>query len=207
MLELLAKKYRVLYPVYVKSGNRWEKTELAYLKKLLKKMANLKLKPLTVLSFPMQDMLRQEFWSLSGKKVPGLKSKSGAVYLPGKNILLTAKAAVFCSLKNIPSVALGPLKTNPFPDATRSFFDLMEKALSRGLGFSFQIVTPFLTKTKDQVMRMGKKLPLYLTFSCLNPKARNGRGRSLHCAQCNKCRERMDAFCSTGIKDQTKYAN
>jgi 7-cyano-7-deazaguanine synthase len=145
--------------------------------------------------------LYQNHWSFTGKNVPGANSKDEKVYLPGKNLLLISKAAVFCALKKIPNLALGPLQSNPFPDARPEFFKAMEKALGKGLGFSIKIHVPFLKCSKTQVMSLGRDLPLHLTFSCLAPK------KTAHCGRCNKCAERKKAFLTSEIPDFTHYAN
>ena len=62
------------------------------------------------------------------------------------------------------------------------------------------IQTPFRRLTKDRIVRMGSSLPLHLTFSCINPK------RGLHCGDCCKCKERIDAFLAAGVPDRTSYA-
>ncbi len=185
-------------PVYFKSGHVWEKVELIWLKRYLKSTNSKKLKPLTILSFDAKD-LYQKHWSMTGKKIPGAKSNDLKVYLPGKNLLLLSKAAVYCSLNHIHSVALGPLKTNPFPDASLAFFRALEKTCSKGLRFKFKIKTPFLGKNKNQVMKIGRDLPLDKTFSCISPRKKN------HCGKCNKCAERKKAFRNAGIKDPTRY--
>ena len=52
---------------------------------------------------------------------------------------------------------------------------------------------------KEEVIMMGRKLPLEFTFSCINPKGYE------HCGDCNKCVERKKAFFAVGIFDKTKY--
>ena len=42
--------------------------------------------------------------------------------LPGRNVLLLSKALLWCHLNEVASLALGSLGSNPFPDATPSFF-------------------------------------------------------------------------------------
>lgn len=186
LLHDLLKKYDEVYPVYLKGGYLWEKAELIWLKRFLKAIQQKGLKPLTILSLPIRDLYRNH-WSISGKNTPGAKSRDEKVYLPGKNILLISKAAVFCALQKIPCLALGPLKTNPFPDAQLSFFKLIEKACSEGLDYQLKIETPFLHISKKKVMKLGRNLPLHLTFSCLAPKGLR------HCGRCNKCAERKKA--------------
>ena len=200
LLHELLKKGNVVYPVYLVSGYLWEKTELRQLRRFLSAIRHPRLKPVTRLIIPASD-LHQTLWAVSGKRIPGAAARDEAVYLPGRNITLIAKAVVFCAKNKIGALALGPLKSNPFPDATRRFFNLYERALSAGLDFSLKIETPFLAKTKLQVMRSGRDLPLELTFSCLNPK------ENRHCGRCNKCKERQTAFAQANRRDKTSYAS
>ncbi len=198
LIQKLLDENKTVYPIYISSGNLWERAEQWWLRQFLKTRSRDRLKPLVLLSFPMRDVYENS-WSVSGKKIPGKKSRDEAVYLPGKNVILIAKTAIYCMKKNIRQIALAPLKTNPFRDASREFFDQYERALSIGLGFPIKIRTPFLSKTKKQVMEIGKGFPLELTFSCLNPR------RNLHCGKCNKCAERKSAFRSVRLPDLTKY--
>ena len=183
LISYLSKKYDSVYPIYIQIGHVWEGAELASLKRFLKTIRNQRLKPLVILSLSTAD-LYPKHWSFSGKKIPGAKSHDTQVYLPGKNIFLIAKASVFCALNRVPSLALGPLKTNPFPDASPAFFKMMERACSKGLQYRIRILTPFLNLTKKEVISLGRHLPLELTFSCLRPKGHSHFGR------CNKCAER-----------------
>lgn len=199
LISELLKKRLFVQPIYIQNGHVWERAEFASLKKFLKAIRNPRLKPLAVLSLPVQD-LYQNHWSITGEKTPGAKSHDEEVYLPGKNILLIAKASVFCALRKIPALALGPLKTNPFPDASSGFFKSMGQICSKGLNYKLKIQIPFLKLSKKEVMKRGRTLPLQLTFSCLAPKA------LFHCGRCNKCMERKKAFLQAGIKDRTRYA-
>lgn len=200
LIAYLLKKGWLIQPTYIQNGHIWEKAELFWLKKFLKAIYHLRLKPLVVLSLPTWD-LYQNHWSLTGKKTPGAKSHDKEVYLPGKNILLIAKASVFCALRKIPALALGPLKTNPFSDATPQFFKRMEQVCSKGLNYRLRIFTPFLKISKKEAMKLGKSLPLQLTFSCLAPKG------FFHCGHCNKCMERKRTFRLANVIDRTHYAH
>ena len=66
--------------------------------------------------------------------VPGSETPDEAVYLPGRNLLLTVKAAVWCRLREIETLALGCLGSNPFPDSTPEFFRDLESLLEPGDG-------------------------------------------------------------------------
>lgn len=181
LVHVMKRKGYEVYPAYVRQGFVWERAEIFWLRKFLK---TCRVKPLVILDFPVKDIYGRH-WSLTGKKTPGYRSRDEKVYLPGRNVFLISKAAVFGAEMRISEIALGPLAGNPFPDSTRKFFDAMEKTLSLGLGVKFKIHTPFLKLKKRQVLSLGGKLPLEFTFSCLKPKS-NHRP----CGNCNKCRER-----------------
>ena len=118
MLAELAKTYRHVYPVYIRQGLVWEQTELRHLRRYLRAVG---VGPLTVLDLPARDLYRNH-WSTTGRRVPGANTRDVAVYLPGRNLMLLSKAAVFCALHKIPVIAVGSLGHNPFPDATPKFF-------------------------------------------------------------------------------------
>ena len=199
LIDHLSKTFKSIHPLYIRNGHHWETAELFWLKRFLKTVSNRNVKPLAILDLTTRDLYRNH-WSLTGKKVPGAKSDDRNVYLPGKNLLLISKAAVFCAIRKIPNLALGPLKSNPFSDARPEFFKATEKALEKGLGFSIKIHVPFLKCSKTQVMSLGCDLPLHLTFSCLSPK------KMVHCGRCNKCAERKKAFRLPRMVDRTRYA-
>ena len=199
LIDHLSKTFKSIHPLYIRNGHHWETAELFWLKRFLKTVSNRNVKPLAILDLTTRDLYRNH-WSLTGKKVPGAKSDDRNVYLPGKNLLLISKAAVFCAIRKIPNLALGPLKSNPFSDARPEFFKATEKALEKGLGFSIKIHVPFLKCSKTQVMSLGCDLPLHLTFSCLSPK------KMVHCGRCNKCAERKKAFRLARMVDRTRYA-
>ncbi len=192
------KKNWLVQPVYIANGHVWESVEMRHLKRFLQAIRSKRLRPLRILALPTRDLYKG-LWAITGKRTPGAKSHAQAVYLPGRNILLLAKAGVFCTQHRIPRIAMGSLKTNPFPDANLKFLKIYEQAFSMGLNFELKILTPFLKSTKNQVMRRGAALPLHLTFSCIKPRS------SRHCGRCNKCQERKLAFREAGIKDLTPY--
>jgi 7-cyano-7-deazaguanine synthase len=214
MLVELAKTYRHVYPVYVRQGLAWETAELRALRKFLSIVAasharggqqrsfGATIQSLTVLDLPARD-LYGEHWSTTGRDVPGEKTCDGAVYLPGRNLLLLSKAAVFCAQHGLGTIAIGSLGHNPFPDATPEFFRDFAAAASSALGHRVKIIAPFRSLTKEQVIRRGIRLnlPLHLSFSCIASR----RGRS--CGRCNKCSERRRAFREAGIEDKTRYGS
>src|SRR5207249_1956916 len=132
-----------------------------------------RLRPLVVLEMPMREVYG-DHWSTTGR-VPGFHATDASVYIPGRNVMLFAKAAVFCALRRLPVLFLGILSANPFPDGSPGFLRAMERALARGLAAPIRLRAPFRRLTKDRVIRRGRGLPLALTLSCSTPR----RGR--HC--------------------------
>jgi 7-cyano-7-deazaguanine synthase len=154
---------------------------------------------LTILNVPVADLYGAH-WSITGRDVPARGSPDQAVFLPGRNVLLLSKAALWCHLHGVPAVALGSLQTNPFPDATAGFFQDLQNVLNRAVDGHVRIELPFGAMSKKEVMNRGRGLPLQFTFSCIDPQG----GR--HCGVCNKCDERRQAFLISDIPDPTRYA-
>ncbi|MEI6082954.1 MAG: 7-cyano-7-deazaguanine synthase [Verrucomicrobiota bacterium] len=182
MLAELAHRHRRVYPVFIRHGLIWETAELRHLRRYLRAIHA---GPLTVLNSPVDY---GNHWSLTGKNVPGAKTADEKMYLPGRNLMLLSKAAVFCALNKIPVIAIGSLGHNPFPDATPKFFRDFARLAGNALNCQLKVIAPFRSLAKAQVIRRGRGLPLHLTFSCVAP--RGGRA----CGRCNKCAERARAF-------------
>ena len=213
LLAEVAQRYTHVWPVYIRQGLTWEDTELYWLRRFLSsfrrkpestidpgfRRGDGKIMPLTVLSVPMSDLYGVH-WSTGRKPIPGGRTRDQAVYLPGRNLVLSVKAAVLAAMKKVPVLALGSLDHNPFADATPRFFHAWGKALGQGLGARLRVIAPYRKLSKVDVIRRGKHWPLELSFSCIAPKGR------VHCGGCNKCAERRKAFHLAGIKDKTRYA-
>ncbi len=200
MLAELARRYRRVYPVFIGYGLVWETAELQHLKKFLRSANIPHVKSLTVLDLPVRDLYGAH-WSVTGRKVPHARTPDEAVYLPGRNLLLLSKAAVFCALNKIDTIAVGSLDHNPFPDATPKFFREFGTIAGEALNSHIKVIGPFRSLSKKKVIHRGKSLPLHLSFSCIAPY------RGMHCGRCNKCAERQQAFLAANVNDHTKYAS
>lgn len=198
LVSELSAQFTSVIPFYIRNGFAWEKVELHWLRRYLKKIASKTVAPLKIVDLPLRDIY-PDHWSLTGKKIPSFESEDAAVYLPGRNIILLSKASVYAALKGIAFIASGILKGNPFPDSTPLFFRTMETSLSEGLRAPLTVITPYAQITKREVLERGRALPLSLTFSCIAPKG------MAHCGNCNKCAERMRAFRAAGLSDPTTY--
>jgi 7-cyano-7-deazaguanine synthase len=191
---------REVTPIYVRFGLGWEDVEVLHLERFLASLPESRIKPLIVLDLPVADIYGAH-WSVTGHDVPDDNSPDEAVYLPGRNLLLLAKSSVWCALNGIPTIALGTLAANPFPDADRAFFADFSALAARALGQPLEVVTPFAGRKKHEVLELGRPFALDLTFSCIAPRSER------HCGCCNKCAERRLAFSELGLDDTTEYAS
>ena len=198
LVEMAADGSKV-FPLYVHAGLPWETAELHNLRQFLKAVDSSALEPLQILAMPVTD-LYGDHWSITGQNVPDASTLDEAVFLPGRNVLLLAKAMLWCHLHEVPAVALAVLSANPFPDATPAFFAAYADAINQAVDGAVQVLRPFATLKKIDVLRRGRGLPLELTFSCVQPQGLK------HCGQCNKCGERRRAFHDAGMRDPTEYA-
>ena len=198
LLGTLIRRGRRVQPLYVRSGLIWEHAELRAIHRFLQALDSPRVAKLAILDLPVQDVYG-EHWSITGDGSPDASSLDNAVYLPGRNLILLVKAGLWCRLHGIRRLALGVLASNPFADATPGFFRRLETVMNLALGGEVRIVRPLARLHKRQVMKLGRDLPLELTFSCIAPVG------GLHCGRCNKCAERANAFAMIG-RDPTRYA-
>ena len=185
-------------PIYVRKGLAWEDAEHAALLAFVKALGNPNVKPVTTLSVPVRQIYGRH-WSVTGQDVPSYDSPDGAVYLPGRNVLLLGLTAVWCSIHGVSRISIGTLGGNPFSDATPAFFESFASVLSQGLGHRILVEAPYRGGSKSQLIRTHSHLPLELSLTCIAPS--NGK----HCGNCNKCRERREAFVEAGVEDKTAY--
>jgi len=200
MLADLARRGREVFPIYIRAGLIWERAELPALRRYIRALRMANINRVTALAVPMND-LAADHWSVTGRDVPGYTAPVASNYIPGRNLSLLAKAAIFCARGRIGEVAMAPLESNPFPDARPEFFRAFARAVELGVGLKLKVVTPYAGMTKAEVIRRGADFPLELTLSCARPKG------GVHCGECTKCAERIEGFIESGVADRTHYAS
>jgi 7-cyano-7-deazaguanine synthase len=198
LLAEMMESASTVHPLYVRTGLAWETVELRHLRHFLELIQQPVLQGLHVLDLPVAD-LYDAHWSLTGHGVPDAGSPDDAVYLPGRNVLLLAKSMLWCHIHKVPALALGLLRSNPFPDATLEFFTAYQETVNQAIDGKVQVYRPYAELSKREVLRRGEGLPLEATLSCIQPV--DGR----HCGKCNKCAERRRAFAAAGMADATVY--
>jgi 7-cyano-7-deazaguanine synthase len=198
LLGHLLRSGRRVVPFYVQTGVVWQAAEQKAVDALLAAFACPTLEPLVVQQMPLGD-LYGDHWSISGNDTPVADSPDEAVYLPGRNVLLILKPALWCALHGIEDLALAVLASNPFADATDRFLRDFAGAISQATGKVVRFKKPLGLFMKRDAMVLGRNFPLERTFSCIAPL--DGR----HCGCCNKCAERQTAFRSIGMADPTEY--
>jgi 7-cyano-7-deazaguanine synthase len=194
------RRHPIVIPLYIRCGLHYEPIELQYLKRYLNAIRTPALRTLHVLEMPAGDLYGQH-WSIVGQGVPAAGTPDEAVFLPGRNVLLLAKAMLWCHLHGIKRIALGSLSSNPFPDATPAFFADFQSVVNRAVHGDVEVQLPLAGLAKTEVMQRGRDLPLEHTFSCIQPSDFQ------HCGSCNKCGERRAAFAQAGLEDRTVYRN
>lgn len=190
-------------PIYVSVGLAWEPAEREIVARLLAHASLAgRVKPLASLSLDMRDLYSQAHWAVAGTP-PAYHTPDEDVYIAGRNVILFAKAGIFCAAAGIDRIAIGTLAHNPFPDATPSYRSAMAQALRLGLAHPLALDAPYAEMSKADVIRRGAALgvPFELSLSCMNPAG------PLHCGLCSKCRERHDAFVEAGLSDPTAYVD
>ena len=196
------------HPIYVKTGMQWESAELVSLQRFLDAIASDNLQPLTVLEMPAAPLLGNHHWTMTPEDVPEYDAPDETVYIPGRNIVLISLAAIWCSLNDVNEVRIGTLAGNPFPDATPGFREQLARTCSMGLDHPLKVRAPLSELHKEELLaRYGTRHPLHLTLTCSKPRLTGDDCAAVvtHCGECNKCRERHEAYCDAGLEDLTNY--
>jgi 7-cyano-7-deazaguanine synthase len=204
LVHVLAASGRPVLPIYVDCGLAWQAAELAAARRFIDRLGSPLVAAPMVLTLPTAD-LYGDHWSVNGRGIPDASSPDEAVYLPGRNALLAVKPLVWCGLHGVRRLALATLRSNPFPDAGREFFESFSRSMSIAMATDLEIVEPFADCGKTAVMLQGGGAPLAETFSCIDPRTGPEPGRFSHCGSCNKCAERQRAFVDAGMTDDTTY--
>jgi 7-cyano-7-deazaguanine synthase len=124
--------------------------------------------------------------------------------VPNRNAIMLAIAYGVASTQGADSVAAAVHGGDHFiyPDCRPGFIHAFEEMQNKALeGYSqIGLYTPFLEKTKAQIVEEGARLKVDFenTWSCY-------KGEEIHCGRCGTCVERREAFHIAGVEDPTRY--
>ena len=87
-----------------------------------------------------------------------------------------------------------------YPDCRETFIESMNEAMAYGTYNGINIISPFKSKTKANIVEAGKVLGVEFdkTYSCY-------RGQKVQCGRCSTCFERREAFLLASVRDKTVY--
>ena len=124
--------------------------------------------------------------------------------VPFRNTIFILYAAAHASSKGINELFISPVLEDyeTYRDCRREFFDSLENTLQLGAKEEtvFKIYTPYIDKTKAEVVKEGISLgvPYDMTHTCY-------KGDRPACGVCDACRERIKAFKENSSVDPLKY--
>lgn len=89
-----------------------------------------------------------------------------------------------------------------YPDCREEFMRAMGEAMRLGTYAGVQLLRPFITMTKGDIVAEGARLGVDFsrTWSCY-------KGGIMHCGRCGTCVERREAFNVAGLVDPTAYTD
>ncbi len=127
-----------------------------------------------------------------------------ATFVPFRNGFFYSAAAVVAMINGFNSVAHAIVWDgtigNAHPDASGFFTTLIADAIYVGTGGAVEVLSPFITIPKYEVIKIGKSLgvPFELTYSCYG-------GEDKSCGKCGSCIQRLSAFEKAGTRDPLAY--
>jgi 7-cyano-7-deazaguanine synthase len=126
--------------------------------------------------------------------------KPVSTYVPFRNGLFLSSAASIALSNGCTEIYYGAHSDdaagNAYPDCSSDFNDAINRAIYLGSGGELNVIAPFISMNKAQVVAKGLSLnvPYELTWSCYE-------GGEKPCGVCGTCRDRIAAFEANGIHD------
>lgn len=177
-----------LYPLYVDYESTHKSKELD----AAKTICDLNSLPLRITTLDLRQFINTP---LTNKdiKMPTSMHEANQTVVPFRNMLLIAHAAIYCREINADTIITSPTQDDyaTYRDCRPTFFNQLEQVLSEGSDIekNYTIITPFIHKTKAEVVDIGiqLKVPFDKTWTCY-------KGEENPCKTCPACIGRQTAF-------------
>ncbi len=121
-------------------------------------------------------------------------------YVPARNTIFLSFAVSYAEAIGARAVFIGAnsIDFSGYPDCRPEYYRVFNELIARGTkaGADIKIFTPFIKKTKAQIIKMGAKLkvPYEYTWSCYS-------GGRRPCLECDSCILRAKGFREAGSND------
>jgi len=184
-------------PVFVECGLLWERGGRRAVDEACRYLASPRLRDLVTITVDLSGLMPRHL--VGDPAAAPTVETSAQLEVPLRNLMLTSIAANAFRHGGPLTLAVGTTADNSFGDGSRPFFDACQTVLSLDLGVPVRIETPYIGRTKWQVIQSSESGLLSLSWSCVSPTAID------HCGRCIKCRRRHEAFRQAGVPDPTRY--
>ncbi len=154
------------------------------------------------------DVMSQWFQSnllKSGGEIPEghyQESSMKQTVVPFRNGIMLSIAAGMAESMELEGIVIAAHSGDHaiYPDCREPFMQAMGEAIREGTYARLEILAPFLSMTKKEILQEGLKLGVdySLTWSCY-------KGQLIQCGKCGTCVERREAFQLAGVEDPTVY--
>ena len=197
LVHWVKERYSNVYPLYINYGSTHKEKEYAAAVATCKQL-NLELTAVNLTG----DILSGSSLVDRSIETPDTLSLTINTVVPFRNLIMLALAACYADKVYAGVLATSPTKEDfeVFRDCRREFHDSLETTLKLGAKFDqyYQVLTPFVNYTKEEVIRMGVGLDVDFksTWTCYNPTV-DGEP----CRVCPSCRVREKGFLDAGLKD------
>ncbi|MFD4479869.1 7-cyano-7-deazaguanine synthase QueC [Streptomyces sp. NPDC058471] len=135
-------------------------------------------------------------------------SSMRSTVVPHRNALMLDLAVAVALGQGADAVVFGahagdhPIYPDCRPSFVTAYTEMVHVANEGFRPKGFQVLAPFLTRTKADIVRIGSGLgvPYERTWSCY-------KGGDRHCGTCGTCVERREAFTLAEVPDPTRYTD
>lgn len=118
--------------------------------------------------------------------------------VPFRNLIFISSAAALAASIGATNIYMGVHSGDHpiYPDCRPAFIHAAQEVLRLGHYESIKLKTPFVNKSKGEILEIGMKLkvPYELTWTCY-------KGEAEPCGKCGACVERAEAFKENGAED------